>query len=77
MMGILDCVGWIACEMEVIAVAVRIGIVRIHEVLPLDRFREAVLMALPDDEAREKLPELPERGNFKVRQVLKSGYFFC
>jgi DNA-directed RNA polymerase len=34
-------------------------------------------MALPDDAAREKLPELPQRGEFDVRQVLASKYFFC
>jgi DNA-directed RNA polymerase len=36
-----------------------------------------VLLALPDDEAREKLPSLPPRGEFDVRLVLGSGYFFC
>ena len=45
--------------------------------MPLERFREAVLMALPDDDARVMLPELPKRGEFDVRRVLASGYFFC
>jgi len=45
--------------------------------MPLDKFREAVLAVLPDDEARWKLKPLPERGEFDVRKVLGSEYFFC
>lgn len=32
--------------------------------MPRERFREAVLMALPDDEVRGKLKPLPDRGEF-------------
>ncbi len=77
MMAIHDAVGGLACDMDVIAEAVRVGFVRTHESLPLERFREAVLLALPDDEAREKLPPLPPREEFDVRRVLGSSYFFC
>ena len=63
--------------MDIIADAVRVGFVKCHEALPLVRFRDAVLAALPDDEAREKLRELPGRGEFDVRRVLGSEYFFC
>ena len=56
----------------------RVGIVDRLEAMPLERFREAVLMALPDDdEARMRLPELPRPGEFDVRMVLGSEYFFC
>jgi DNA-directed RNA polymerase len=41
----------------------------------MESFREAVLMALPGDEARERLPELPQRGEFHVRRLLDSAYF--
>jgi DNA-directed RNA polymerase len=45
--------------------------------MPLEMFREAVLAALPDDEAWRKLKLLPVRGEFDVRRVLGSRYFFC
>jgi DNA-directed RNA polymerase, mitochondrial len=85
MMAIHDCVGGLACDMDALTDAVRVGFVRTHEAqptgeqsaMPLERFREAVLMALPDEAAREKLSELPQRGEFDVRQVLASKYFFC
>ena len=63
--------------MDIIADAVRVGFVKTHEAMPLESFREAVLMALPDGVARKDLDPLPERGNFDVRQVLGSEYFFC
>jgi DNA-directed RNA polymerase len=43
----------------------------------LEAFCEAVLKALPDAEARERLLDLPPRGAFDVRRVLESEYFFC
>jgi DNA-directed RNA polymerase len=45
--------------------------------MPLEMLREAVLAALPDDEAWRKLKLLPVRGEFDVRRVLGSRYFFC
>lgn len=63
--------------MDIIADAVRVGFVKCHEVEPLERFREAVLAVLPDDEARGKLKPLPVRGEVDVRRVLGSGYFLC
>jgi DNA-directed RNA polymerase len=63
--------------MDIIADAVRSDFVKCHEAMPLEKFREAVLMALPDDAARAKLPLLPRRREFDVRRVLGSGYFFC
>ncbi len=63
--------------MDIIADAVRIGFVKCHEMEPLETFREAVLAVLPNEEARGKLKRLPDRGDFDVRQVLGSGYFFC
>jgi DNA-directed RNA polymerase, mitochondrial len=77
MMAIHDCIGGLAPDMDITADAVRVGFVKCHEMGPLERFREAVLMALPDDEARAKLRPLPERGEFDVRRVLGSRYFFC
>lgn len=76
LMAIHDCVGGLAPDMDIIAESVRVGFVRTHEAMPLERFREAVLLALPDDEARDKLSELPKRGEFDVMQVLGSRYFF-
>lgn len=58
-------------------VHVEVGFVKCHEMGPLERFREAVLAVLPDDQARAKLRPLPDRGEFDVRRVLGSGYFFC
>ena len=66
--------GGLAPDMDIIADAVRVGFVKTHEAMPLERFREAVLMALPDG---VKLDPLPVRGDFEVRRVLGSGYFFC
>ena len=68
--------------MDIIADAVGVGFVKCHEAqprgersaIPLERFQEAVLMALPDG---VKLDPLPERGEFDVRRVLESEYFFC
>lgn len=76
-MAIHDCVGGIAPDMDIIADAVRIGFVKCHVSQPLERFREAVLMALPDDGARGQLKPLPKRGEFDVRRVLQGSYFFC
>lgn len=76
MMAIHDCIGGLAPDMEIIADAVRVGFVKCHEAMPLESFREAVLMVLPDDEARAKLRELPGRGEFDVRRVLSSKYCF-
>lgn len=50
---------------------------RSHEAGPLERFREAVLMALPSGEVTAKLPEFPAKGDFDVDQVIDSAYFFC
>jgi DNA-directed RNA polymerase len=77
MMAIHDCIGGLAPDMDIIADAVRVGFVKCHEARPLERFRDAVLMALPDDVARGKLKPLPDRGEFDVRRVLVSRYFFC
>ena len=74
MMAIHDCVGGLAPAMDIIADAVRVGFVKCHEAMPLARFREAVLMALPDG---VDLDPLPGRGDFDVRRVLGSGYFFA
>jgi hypothetical protein len=63
--------------MDIIADAVRVGFVKCHEAMPLESFREAVLMALPDEGARAILRELPERGDFVVRRVLRSKCYFC
>lgn len=74
MMAIHDCVGGLAPDMDTIADAVRIGFVKCHEALPLERFREAVLTALPYG---VKLDQLPRRAEFDVRRMLESEYFFC
>jgi DNA-directed RNA polymerase len=74
MMAIHDCIGGLAPDMDIIADAVRAGFVKCHEAVPLERFREAVLLALP---AGVDLDLLPERGEFDVRRVLGSEYFFC
>jgi DNA-directed RNA polymerase len=58
----------------IIADAVRMGFVRTHGAMPLERFREAALKALPDG---VMLDPLPKRGEFDVERVLGSGYFFC
>jgi hypothetical protein len=70
--------------MDIIADAVRVGFVKCHEAQPTGqlsamplRFREAVLAVLPDDEARAELRQMQDRGEFTVRKVLGSGYFFC
>lgn len=77
MMAIHDAVGGLACDMDVIAEAVRVGFVKCHQARPLEHFRDAVLLALPDDEARSELRPLPPRGQFNVGRVRSSNYFFC
>ncbi|WP_174263733.1 DNA-directed RNA polymerase [Hyphomicrobium sp. CS1BSMeth3] len=73
-----DCIGGLAPDMDVISQCVRSGFVRCHhEGRPLKAFREAVLKALPNAEARAELPKLPPRGEFDVRRVMDSAYFFC
>jgi DNA-directed RNA polymerase len=74
-MVVHDCVGGLAPDMD-IADAVRVGFVKCHEAMPLERFREAVVAVLPVDEAREKLKPLPDRGEFDVRRVMESKFFF-
>jgi DNA-directed RNA polymerase len=76
MMAIHDCVGGLAPDMDIISQCVRSGFVLCHEERPLETFREAVLKALPNTEARERLHDLPPRGAFDVRTVLDSDYFF-
>ncbi len=66
-MVVHDCVGGLAPDMD-IADAVRVGFVKCHEAMPLERFREAVLAVFPVDEAREKLKPLPDRAEFDVRR---------
>lgn len=72
-----DCVGGLAPDMPAIAKAVRMGFVETHGANPLASYREAVLKALPDDKARAKLPPLPKVGNFDLKRVLESRFFFC
>lgn len=74
MMAIHDCVGGLAPDMDIIADAVRIGFVECHEANPLESFRQEVLRVLPTGVG---LDPLPDRGDFDVRRVLGSGYFFC
>jgi DNA-directed RNA polymerase len=74
MMAIHDCIGGLAPDMDIIRDAVRVGFVKCHEAMPLVSFQEAVLTALP---AGVKLDPLPVRGDFDVRRVLGSDYFFC
>ncbi len=74
MMAIHDCIGGLAPDMDIIAKSMRVGFVKCHEARPLERFREAVLRTLPDGVA---LDTLPKRGEFDVRQILDSRYFFC
>jgi DNA-directed RNA polymerase len=77
MLAIHDCVGGLAPDMDIISQCVRSGFVRCHETRPLEAFREAVLRALPDAEAKERLPRSPPRRSFDVRRVYDSEYFFC
>lgn len=70
-------VAGLAPDIDIISQCVRSGFVRCHEAKPMEAFREAVLRALPDPDARERLPELPIRGSFDVCGVYDSGYFFC
>lgn len=77
LMAIHDAISGLACQMDDIADAVRVGFVRTYEAMRLELFRDAVLRALPSDEARGELRPLTTRGEFDVRQVLGSGYFFC
>lgn len=74
--AIHDSVGGLAPDMTTISKCIREGFVRCHEERPLEDFREAVLRALPNDEARAALAPLPPVGTFDVREVLDSTYFF-
>lgn len=75
-MALHDCIGGLAPDMDIISDAVREVSVRRREVRPMERLREAALMASPVDGERARLPLLPLRGDFDVWRV-RQPYFIC
>jgi DNA-directed RNA polymerase, mitochondrial len=72
-----DSVGGLATEMAAIGRALREGFVRLYaQHDPLQSFYKAALAQLTENE-RLDLPEPPEFGEFDVREVLRSPYFFA
>ena len=45
------------------------------QVDPLDNFLESVLPMIPE-KLHRKIPELPEKGNLDINDVMKADYFF-
>lgn len=86
-----DAYGSHAADMWTVAAFLREAFVELHSVDQLAGFRNACLAMLVDEMvaskgidpleafeiADEKLPPLPERGNFEIEQVLESTYFFA
>ncbi len=71
--AIHDSVGGLAPEMSKIAKCIREGFIACHETRPLETFREAVIRALPSG---TNVAPIPPVGDFDVRDVLDSRYFF-
>lgn len=74
-----DCYAGLAPDMSVISRCAREAFIAVHEADPLLAFRDAVLRALPDDDARSRLPPLgPLRtGDLDVKGVINSLYMYA
>lgn len=57
--------------------AVREGFEMCDDAMPLEKVRQVVLSALLYDAIGDERLKLPKRGNFIVRRVLASEYYFC
>lgn len=74
--AIHDSVGALAADMPLVDHAVRLGFVKLYtEHRPLMSFYEAILDQVRPD-MRRFVPPPPELGDFDVRQVINSTYFF-
>lgn len=73
--AIHDSVGALAADMRHVDSAIREGFVKLYAVDPIRSFHKAVLAQIPE-ECRHLVPKPPETGDFDVREVLKSRYFF-
>lgn len=71
-MTVHDCYGTLAADTQKSAELLREAFVEIYRQPILENFTEDVLMGID----AEELPELPERGNLDIEDILKSSYFF-
>ena len=76
-MTVHDCYGTLATDTEESAKLLREAFVEIYKQSILENFTQDVLSNIPQSEVDEsKLPEIPQRGELDIEEVLSSDYFF-
>ena len=72
-----DSFGTLAADSQTLADTLRETFVEMYSNgCPLDDFKTSMLPILNDTQ-KEKLPEVPEKGDFDIQEVLKSEFFFA
>ena len=72
-MSVHDCYGTLAPDTDLSAQYLREAFVEIYRQPILEGFTEDVIQNLPQD---TELPEIPEKGELDIEDVLTSRYFF-
>jgi DNA-directed RNA polymerase len=72
-----DSFGTLAADSQTLADTIRETFVEMYSNgCPLEDFKTSMLPILNDSE-KTKLPEVPEKGDFDIEEVLKSEFFFA
>jgi DNA-directed RNA polymerase len=72
-----DSFGTLAADSQVLAETIRESFVEMYsKSCPLEDFKETIKPIL-NDKQKSKLPEVPEKGDFNIEEVLKSEFFFA
>ena len=61
-----------ACDVDTMNVFIREEFIKLYENDPLGQLKKCLQERFPS----EKIPEIPERGDFNLNEILKSKYFF-
>ena len=72
-MTVHDCYGTLAPDTEMSAKLLREAFVEIYKQPILENFVEDIKVLIPEE---IELPDLPEKGELEIEEVLESGYFF-
>ena len=72
-----DSFGTLAADSQILADTIRETFVELYSHgCPLEDFKQSMLPILTDKEI-DKLPNVPEKGDFDIQEVLKSEFFFA
>ena len=72
-MSVHDCYGTLAPDTDLSAKYLREAFVEIYRQPILENFTEDVTQALTEE---SEIPEMPEKGELDIEEVLASSYFF-